>query len=95
MIAPVARKAIKDLLGKNPTQKIQNYFKKNKVVNRDQKVYSYNYISSVLSGLKENPTVEAGIWACARHYIKKRQEEKAAKESLVESIKEVIDESAA
>ena len=95
MIAPVASKSIKKLLGKKAAQKLHDYFLKNKIENRDGIVYTYTFINNVLNGHKENPTVEAGIWACARHYIKKRKEEKAAKESLVESIKEVIDEPAA
>ena len=95
MITSVQRIAIKKLLGSRNQEKLQRYFKQNGIVNRNNEVYSDGFINQVFNGHKNNDQVEAGIWACVRFHIEKRNSARAEKESLVESINEVVDESAA
>ena len=95
MITSVQRIAIKKLIGPKHVKKIHQYFIDNDIRSeRREEVYAYGSIRDVYNGLA-SPIVEAGIWACVRDYIKLRKAEKEAKESLVESINQVVDEPAA
>jgi len=87
MITKEQTEALKELIGPKCLVRISQYFFQHMIVNREGDPYSQIYISCVLNGRCNNPTIEDGIWDYAEHLKKKKERDDSRKAEIMAAIK--------
>jgi len=82
MITPEQQKGLLAHIGARHISKVAEYFYQHMIFNRNGHAYHHNSISEVFNGRKENPKIEAGIWAFAED-LKKQKEKEAKRKAAI------------
>ena len=94
MISPEQQKVFRKVLGNWPLRAVLKWMAEQNppIESRFGAPYSNAFISQVLSGDKENETIEKAIWGCVKEEIQRQVKEKAEKNEILDNAIELTDE---
>ena len=83
MITPEERAAILKVIGNKHVKKIQTYLSQNNILSKNKKEYSKTSISYILSGERENETIENAIFAYAHQKMIEKEKQQELRDHIV------------